>query len=268
MAIKLRCSCWTCFTALVIVALCGSLGLNFLLYREAVGTYRELQTVRLDPTRAAHFERENAALPAPAPATGRVVFFGDSRIEMWRPLPESPGLELINRGWGGETTGQALLRVERDVLALKPDVVVIQLGINDLKAVGVLPGAEAAIRDQCARNIKAIVESITAREVSVLLLTVFPVGPVSPARWPVWSDATLGMVAEVNASLQTLAGPRVAVVNCDDVLAETGRVRDGFAIDAFHLRRDAYQALNEIVSPAIARLMEERGAPGSGHGIQ
>lgn len=260
MAIKLRCSCWTCVTGLAIAALCGSLGLNFLLYQEAVGTYRELQTVRLDPTRAAHFENENSTLPAPAPGTGRVVFFGDSRIEMWRPLPESAGLELINRGWGGETTGQALLRVERDVLALQPDVVVIQLGINDLKAVGVLPDAEDAIRDQCARNLKGIVDAITSHDISVLLLTVFPVGPVSPARRPVWSDATLGMVAEVNTALQSLSGPRVRVLNCDDVLAEGGRVRDSFAIDAFHLRREAYQALNEFVAPELTRLTEARGA--------
>lgn len=268
MAIKLRCSCWTCVTGLVMAALCGSLGLNLLLYREAVGTYRELQSVRLDPTRAAHFESENAALPSPTPGKGRVIFFGDSRIEMWRPLPEAAELELINRGWGGETTGQALLRVERDVLALQPDVVVIQLGINDLKAVGVLPDAEDAIRERCAGNVKTIVDAIASRDVSVLLLTVFPVGPVSPARWPVWSDATLGMVAEVNSTLQSLSGPRVRVLNCDEVLAEGGRVRDGFAIDAFHLRRNAYQALNAVVAPEIARLMEERGVPGSSHGIQ
>jgi lysophospholipase L1-like esterase len=40
-------------------------------------------------------------------------------------------IEVANKGVGGETVGANLARLERDVLALKPDLVIWQVGTND-----------------------------------------------------------------------------------------------------------------------------------------
>src|SRR5579864_9422111 len=52
----------------------------------------------------------NAALKAPAPGENRVVFFGDSITDMWSLTEFFPGKPYINRGIGGQTTPQMLVR--------------------------------------------------------------------------------------------------------------------------------------------------------------
>src|ERR1051325_6053608 len=80
----------------------------------------------------ARFADANAALPPPAPNERRVVFLGDSITEGW-DLPGSfPGKPYLNRGISGQTTPQMLIRFRRDVVALKPAVVVILAGTNDV----------------------------------------------------------------------------------------------------------------------------------------
>jgi len=64
-----------------------------------------------------------------------VVFFGDSRAYDW-PAPSGlEGLEFVNRGIGNQTTAQVLGRFEAHIAPLHPQVVVLQVGINDLKLI-------------------------------------------------------------------------------------------------------------------------------------
>ena len=83
----------------------------------------------------------------------KIVFFGDSITEAGRnlndpadlgtgyvkiaasklrPLYPEAELEILNRGVGGDKTAELLLRVEKDVLAEKPDFVVLEVGVNDV----------------------------------------------------------------------------------------------------------------------------------------
>lgn len=63
-----------------------------------------------------------------------VVFMGNSITEGW--LNKRPDFfsanKYINRGISGQTSPQMLLRFRQDVIALKPSVVVILAGINDI----------------------------------------------------------------------------------------------------------------------------------------
>src|SRR5687768_15153549 len=63
----------------------------------------------------------------------RAVFIGDSVTEIWQHA--DPGLfadGIVNRGIGGQTTPQILLRFYADVVALKPSHIHILAGINDI----------------------------------------------------------------------------------------------------------------------------------------
>jgi lysophospholipase L1-like esterase len=77
----------------------------------------------------------NSAIAAPAKDELRVVFMGDSITDMW-VLPRFgeffPGKPYIGRGISGQTTPQMLIRFRPDVIALKPRVVVILAGTNDI----------------------------------------------------------------------------------------------------------------------------------------
>ena len=82
------------------------------------------------------YRAENAALAAPAAGEKRVVFYGDSITDGWGRRPNTgtffPGKPYVNRGISGQTTPQMVVRFRQDVIDLKPAVVVILAGTNDV----------------------------------------------------------------------------------------------------------------------------------------
>jgi lysophospholipase L1-like esterase len=80
----------------------------------------------------ARYRDANAKLGAPASGENRVVFFGDSITDAWHLDESFPGKPYINRGIGGQTTPQMLVRFRQDVVSLHPKVVVILAGTNDI----------------------------------------------------------------------------------------------------------------------------------------
>jgi hypothetical protein len=85
-----------------------------------------------DWAQLAVYRAANAALAPLTVSEQRVVFFGDSITNFWNLAAAFPGQPYINRGLSGQTTPQLLLRFRADVVALKPRVVVILGGTNDL----------------------------------------------------------------------------------------------------------------------------------------
>jgi acyl-CoA thioesterase I len=80
----------------------------------------------------ARYRDANAALGAPAASENRVVFFGDSITDIWKLADYFPGKPYVNRGIGGQTTPQMLVRFRQDVINLHPKAVVILAGTNDI----------------------------------------------------------------------------------------------------------------------------------------
>jgi hypothetical protein len=78
----------------------------------------------------ARYHDANATLKPPAPGENRVVFFGDSITDIWHLDEYFPGKPYLNRGIGGQTTPQMLVRFRQDVINLQPKVVVILAGIS------------------------------------------------------------------------------------------------------------------------------------------
>jgi hypothetical protein len=78
------------------------------------------------------YHEADVALAAPAAGESRVVFFGDSITDIWKLDESFPGRHYINRGIGGQTTPQMLVRFRQDVIDLHPAVVVILAGTNDI----------------------------------------------------------------------------------------------------------------------------------------
>ena len=242
---------------LLAALLVASAVLNAVLFGVALRSYRIATQVRLDPT--GEFSRSDGSRPPPpAPGEKRIVYLGDSRIEAWQELPQVPGAQSVNRGRGGQTTAMAQLRLQEDVLALDPDVVVLQIGINDLKAIGILPDRAAEIVEQAGRHVANIVERLRRRNVEVLVLTVFPIGDVDLLRRPFWSPAIAEAVKELNERIRGLAGTGVTVVDCDGVLGEAGRIRESFERDWLHVNRAGYAALDRTLTPVLRRIVADR----------
>jgi lysophospholipase L1-like esterase len=117
------------------------------------------------------YREANVALGPPATNEQRVVFMGNSITEGW--INKSPaffkGRPYINRGIGGQTTPQMLIRFRADVVALKPKVVVLLCGINDI-AGNTGPSTLEMIQD----NIASMTEIALANNIKVVLSSVLP----------------------------------------------------------------------------------------------
>ena len=115
---------------------------------------------------------ENAELGAPAPGVDRVVFLGDEITEMWGRGKAQffPGKPFLNRGISHQTTPQMLVRFRQDVISLKPKVVVIQAGSNDLAGY-----SGPATQGTIAENFMSMTELAKANGIRVVLSSVTPV---------------------------------------------------------------------------------------------
>ena len=72
------------------------------------------------------YREANAALKPSGPDEDRIVFFGDFITEGWNLDEHFPGKPYINRGIGGQTTPQMLIRFRQDAVALRPRVAIIR----------------------------------------------------------------------------------------------------------------------------------------------
>lgn len=229
------------------LALALSLGANALLYERAARYYRELNAVRLDPLDLRAFP----AAPPAEMARPLVVFFGDSRAQDW-PAPALDGVALLNRGIGAQTCAQAAGRFDAHIAPLRPDALVLQVGVNDLKTIPLFPDQSQAIAADSAACIRQIVERASAAGSAVVLTTIFPVGAAPLERRLFWSDDIAQAITDVNAELRGLASDRVVVLDAYALLAGAdGLLRPEYSQDELHLNAAGYAVLNAALAAAL-----------------
>ena len=174
----------------------------------------------------------------------------------------SDRVEVINRGIGGETLAQMAHRFQRDAGALKPDVIVIQSGGNDLVAATFLDDAAGrAVIRQTAEILLRLTEEGTASGAEVLLTTIIPPARPELLRLPVWNNSLRTAVAEVNSELRRSALPDHArLIDLSAALAggDDRRLPDEFRLDAVHLNRAGYDRLTELLLRSLPNLSSGR----------
>ncbi len=231
------------WNALILATLSGSIFLNFVLYNQAKKYYIELNQTRLDPVGLGYYPVDAQAMKAKSQS--RVVFLGDSRAASWTS-PSIRGYEFINRGIGSQTSIQVLQRFPQHLRSLKPDVVVIQVGINDLKTIALFPERRNEIAATSRANIKQLVEASRKLGAVVIVTTIFPVGEVPLMRRPFWSDEIGRAVQEINAYIATLANDKTFVFDTFSILADSqGMTVKSYEADELHLNEQGYARLNQ-----------------------
>jgi lysophospholipase L1-like esterase len=233
---------------LLLFALLVSAQLNCALFRRGEQYYLQLNALRLDP-----LELNSSPNPAlPTTELPLVVFLGDSRAARW-PAPYVKDFEFVNRGVEAQTSAQVLARFDAHVKPLRPNILIVQVGINDLKTIPLFPSNRAGIVANCQENIRTIVERSRDLGASVILTTIFPVGRVPIERRPFWSGDVAVAVDEVNAFIHSLDGNGVTVLDAYSILVgDEGSTRPEYAADLIHLAPAGYEELNR----ALASLLE------------
>ena len=241
---------WRLTRLVIIVALAATvIGLCVGCVLIARTLYVDRARLRVAPLHLDRYRSANEELAATK--SPLIVFFGDSRIEQWNPIPSFAGYKSVARGIGGETTAQMIPRFEADVLQLKPAIVVIQAGINDLVAASILPEGGRIVRDTIA-NLKWFATS--ARDAGIVAIVMTIVRPATPPIWrlPVWSSSIYATVSQVNVQVRNLSEVGARNLDADALLAVEGKALPSrFAADTLHLRPEAYQVLNKSLEVLI-----------------
>jgi len=206
---------------------------------------------QIDPANLLKYHFLNKKIAAKKSNSTRIVLFGDSRIHQWNPLPEIPGCEFINRGIPGETTSQSLLRLEEDVISLKPDIAIIQFGVNDCNSIGILPEFENFIVQNCKKNISSTIDKLRKSNIKTAILTIFPVGPVDPLHFFIWSDKTRSAIKEINTHILRIDSVDIKSVNCDNIFLDGKTLQKESYHDMIHLNSEGYRQLNKHIKLAI-----------------
>jgi len=239
----------------VLIALIASVGLNVYLFQRSRQDYLDLNRTRLDPLGLAEYPPE--ATPPGAADKPALVFFGDSRALEWTAPPEAAAWQVVNRGIGAQTTAQVLGRFDQEIAPLRPKIILLEVGINDLKTIPLFPDQKTSIIQQCQANIAEIVRRARALGATVILATIFPTGRVPLQRQLFWSADIPAAVQTVNGYLPTLQSNGVVIFDAAQVLADAnGGLRAEYSRDELHLNAAGYEALNQALGPLLLKLAQ------------
>lgn len=187
------------------------------------------------------------------PQRPRVVFIGDSITENWVGL--APTLFVsgaVGRGISGQTSPQVLLRFYQDVVRLRPRVVHIMIGTNDLAG---NTGPTSA--EMYTNHVAAMVDIARSNGIAVVLASVLPAAkfPWKPALTPA------RQVVSLNTWLRDFAKVRGAIyADYYKALANPeGGINADLAPDGIHPNAKGYALMEPIAKAAIAEA-EKTGA--------
>lgn len=129
-----------------------------------------LQSRLNDFAQLARYREANAQLQPSAKGENRVVFLGDSITDSWKLAEYFPNQPYVNRGISGQVTPQMLIRMRPDVIALKPKVLVLLAGTNDIA------GNYGEMSNEFIQgNIESIVELAHKNGINVVLASILPI---------------------------------------------------------------------------------------------
>lgn len=192
------------------------------------------------------FRKQNDSLGLPAKGEQRVVFMGNSITEGWPNMDpeyfENPS--YICRGIGGQTTPQMLLRFRADVIDLKPKLVIILAGTNDI-AGNTGPMTLEEIRD----NIISMSELAKANGIKVIISSVLPAYDYS---WKPGMEPNI-KIPKLNTMLMEYAkNSNIIYLDYFSAMAdERNGLPKVLADDGVHPTKEGYMIMKGLAEEAI-----------------
>jgi len=199
-----------------------------------------------------YYRKANTLLENPADNEDRIVFMGNSITEFWKNVHPDffVGKTYVNRGIGGQTTSQMLLRFRADVINLHPKVVVFLGGTNDIAG-----NTGDVTLDMIEDNIFSMIELAKANDISVVLCSVLPVFeyPWSPGKQPAEK------IIELNKALRFYAETHgtIFVDFHTPMKDERNGLRLELGEDGVHPNVSGYLIMEPLVEEAIRKELQK-----------
>jgi lysophospholipase L1-like esterase len=195
------------------------------------------------------YKAADLTLGAPADGEKRVVFMGDSITDGWHLDKSFPGKPYVNRGISGQTSPQMVLRFRQDVIDLKPKVVVILAGFNDIAG-----NTGPTTPEQIVGYMASMAELATANHIRVVLCSTTPAFDFS---WHPGAKLAPKVMA-LNEFIKAYAAEKHYVyVDYHTALKnEEGGLPESLSKDGVHPNAAGYAIMKPLVEAGIKKAMK------------
>lgn len=197
-----------------------------------------------------YYKNANTKLGLPSPDENRIVFMGNSITEAW--INFSPDLfeekSYVNRGIGGQTTPQMLGRFKSDVLDLKPSLLIILAGTNDIAG-----NTGPMTIEETSDNIKSMVAQAMANGIEIILSSVLPVYdyPWSPGLDPADKIIRLNEILKKYAHQNKI----IYLDYFSSMADERNGLKSEYSNDGVHPNEEGYKIMTKLVNNAIVEVL-------------
>ncbi len=212
--------------------------------------YKQHLQLRLDPLQEKLIAEE---------FNHKILAIGSSSIEYW-PF-EDIGLTqdiLYNAGISGQTSTQVLYRFERLLLKHKPHYLIIQVGLNDIKSIGVLDHSELVIKDFMA-NFRRIFDLCAQNHIVPIYITNFPAAKPGILRSLVWNKRLDKLIFDTNKKMKEVCMDyNIYIFDAYEILVkpDSFKRKAEYSKNFLHINDEGYKILNVKLKSELQKIIE------------
>ena len=194
------------------------------------------------------YHEDDVRLQSMPAEKGRVVFLGDSITDAWKLPQYFPDKPYVNRGIGGQTTPQMLVRFYPDVIDLHPAAVIILAGTNDI-ARNTGPQTLEMVED----NFRAMCELAQKHGIKIVLCLLLPVSDYTQHQQT--DHRPPSDILKLNEWLRRYAAEiHAEVADYYSALVDSqGMLKEGYSNDGLHPNERGYALMAPVAEAAIGR---------------
>lgn len=220
---------------------------------QALLEQKEAQLRHPDRDNLRRYAEANAKLPPPQPGRPRVVFLGDSITDGWRLNEYFPERDFVNRGISGQITGEMLGRMKADVIDLRPALLLVLAGTNDI--------ARGVSLQIIQNNLTMIADLAEKHQIKPLFASLLPVSDYHKEQNPQYERSKQrppATIRELNAWLSGFCRQRgYPYVDYFSALADaSGLLRPELADDGLHPNSAGYRLMAPLAQEAIDKALK------------
>jgi lysophospholipase L1-like esterase len=197
-----------------------------------------------------YYRDANKTLGPATPGEDRVVFYGASITEFWGRNGSMffPAKSYVNRGISGQTTAQMVLRFRQDVVNLRPKVVVILAGTNDVAG-----NTGAMTPEMTENNWQSMADMAKVNGIKVIFASITP-----STDFP-WRKGLhpAEKIRALNAWLQGYCALRglIYLDYYSALVGPDGGMKSEYTVDGVHANVKGYEVMGPLAQAAIDKAL-------------